>query len=603
MLPNIPNEKGYGYNHYTAFGGVNAQLGAKDGEIADMLNITSDNYPIISTRKQRLVQESEANYKGFIRYNNQNAYVDSDDNDSSDKFVYGTNEHELSSGEERELIPMANRILIFPDKKVYNVANNSMESLESSLGSISVSLPRYGELYGAKAENNTIVYSGQDSSFDFTDYFSVGDAVTLSGFTDEQNNKTPIIRELTATEMRFYEFTFILGVDNYKYTLNGVLSPGYYALRRRDDYVRFQVTADIPAGTVLTCNTNATPSISASPTTTAISNVAIGKEASDTVLTFSEIPADLTGQTISFSRTIPDMDYYCVSNNRLWGCKGDTIYASKLGDPKNFNVFDGLSTDSWSVDTGTQGEFTGCCEYLGYPTFFKEKGIFKVYGDYPQQYALSKHMFNGVKAGCYKSLAVAGDVLFYLSPIGVLAYTGSMPSVIDKPLNHEFDNGVGGTDGTKYYISDDKTYVYDTYYRGWWIEDGIIDRFSMGDELYALIENEENTDLITLTGGTEENVSWEIIFADFYSSTPNNKEIYRLEIMSDTSGIEEDMPTVYYSNDGENWIRWGTMSKGVKHSDVFAIRPDRRKYFAIKIVGYGQIDIYSVTTFVKENMN
>lgn len=599
MLPNVPNDKGYGYNYFTTFGGINAQKGAKDGEISDMLNMTSDNYPVLSSRPTREYLSDYDNNLGFICYGDIIAYIE--EGADKDIFHYGYNTKDLEKGGQREMLAMSNRILIFPDKKIYNVANNTLTAMEGSIENITVSLPRYGELYGAKAENNTIVAS----DVDFTQVFSVGDAVTLSGFTDAANNKTSIIRELTATEMRFYEFAFTLGVSNYTYTLNGVLAPGYYTLRRRDDYVRFQVTENIPANTVLTCSTGATPTITASPATTAITNVAVGKQSSDTALTFSEIPADLTGQTISISRTIPEMDFYFVSNNRLWGCKGDSIYCSKLGDPTNFNVFDGLATDSWSVDTGTPRAFTGACEYLGYPTFFKEHGIFKVYGDYPSQYSLSKNMFTGVKEGCGKTLAVAGNVLFYVSEQGVMAYTGGVPRNISKPLNVQIDSGVAGSDDEKYYLSANGViYIFDTNVNAWWKEDGVVLNVSFGDKLFANMQVEDEVKIYALNNlpEAESEVEWVVTFADMLSNTPNNKEIYKVEIMSDTS-LTDEMPIVEYTNDGENWILWGTMTKDIKHSDTFAIRPDRRKYFAMRISGTGLVDIYNIAIFKKENIN
>lgn len=78
-------------------------------------------------------------------------------------------------------------------------------------------------------------------------------------------------------------------------------------------------------------------------------------------------------ETLTISRDVPDMDFICENENRLWGCKEDTIYSSKLGDPFNWNVFDGLSTDSYAVNVGSAGDFTACCSYLGYPVFFKEE--------------------------------------------------------------------------------------------------------------------------------------------------------------------------------------------------------------------------------------
>ena len=69
--------------------------------------------------------------------------------------------------------------------------------------------------------------------------------------------------------------------------------------------------------------------------------------------------------------------------NRLWGCKyglvdGETvneIYASKLGDFKNWNCFAGLSTDSYAAARGSDGPFTGAADYLGQPRFSSRRTV------------------------------------------------------------------------------------------------------------------------------------------------------------------------------------------------------------------------------------
>lgn len=52
---------------------------------------------------------------------------------------------------------------------------------------------------------------------------------------------------------------------------------------------------------------------------------------------------------LTVARTVPDLQYLCENENRLWGCDGRTVYASKLGDPFNWNVYDGLETDAWTI--------------------------------------------------------------------------------------------------------------------------------------------------------------------------------------------------------------------------------------------------------------
>ena len=176
---------------------------------------------------------------------------------------------------------------------------------------------------------------------------------------------------------------------------------------------------------------------------------------------------------VTVARTVPDMDYICSNDNRLWGCKGDTVYASKLGDPFNWNVFDGVATDSFAVDTGSAGKFTGACSYLGYPVFFKEDAIYKVYGSKPSNYELLASASLGVAEGSAASLAIAGERLFYLSRTGVMMYTGGIPSPVGEPLGGILSQGVGGSDGMRYYLCASNAagahemFVFDTE-RGMW---------------------------------------------------------------------------------------------------------------------------------------
>lgn len=191
--------------------------------------------------------------------------------------------------------------------------------------------------------------------------------------------------------------------------------------------------------------------------------------------------AGVTGGTVK--REVPQMDYLLVCNNRLFGCKRDSVYASKLGDPYNFNVFDGISTDSWFATSGGVGNFTAACEYLGYPYFFKADAIYKLYGNQPDGYSLSKTNAHGVKEGSDLSLAVVGDTLFYHSPAGVCAYTGGYPAVILTPAEmdgHAAPGGFAAGDGQKYYlrlimkIGDPILWVFDTVRNLWHKEDGVV---------------------------------------------------------------------------------------------------------------------------------
>ena len=108
---------------------------------------------------------------------------------------------------------------------------------------------------------------------------------------------------------------------------------------------------------------------------------------------------------VTVKRSVPDMDFVIESGNRLWGCKygyvdGKTvneIYASKLGDFKNWNCFMGISTDSYAASCGTDGQWTGAITHLGYPLFFKENCLHKVYGTFPSNFQIQTTTCRGVQ--------------------------------------------------------------------------------------------------------------------------------------------------------------------------------------------------------------
>ena len=52
MLPDIPTWENATLNT-TTFLGLNRGLSIADGEMADMLNMSGDNYPVLSTRRKR----------------------------------------------------------------------------------------------------------------------------------------------------------------------------------------------------------------------------------------------------------------------------------------------------------------------------------------------------------------------------------------------------------------------------------------------------------------------------------------------------------------------------------------------------------------------
>lgn len=180
------------------------------------------------------------------------------------------------------------------------------------------------------------------------------------------------------------------------------------------------------------------------------------RDKGDDFITVTGIIPNTINQTapIRIERKLPEMDFVVESGNRLWGCNSEKneIYASKLGDPKNFNTFMGISTDSYAVTVGTDGEFTGAVAFRGYIIFFKEHCIHKIYGQNPP-YTVNTSYIRGVQKGSHKSIQIVNETLYYKSPNGICAFEGSVPVDASGDLGGAYyTDGVAGVLGNKYYI-------------------------------------------------------------------------------------------------------------------------------------------------------
>lgn len=158
---------------------------------------------------------------------------------------------------------------------------------------------------------------------------------------------------------------------------------------------------------------------------------------------------------IRVTREMPVMDFLVEYENRLWGCRGSTIYASKLGDFRNWNVFQGLATDSYAVDVGSPGDFTGIIKTHSMLTFSKIDCIHKLYGNKPSNFEITQAIpCNGVNFNCHKSIVTIEGVAYYVSKSSVMRYAGGLPEPVGYNLSRDFSKpniqrGIGLEWGTR----------------------------------------------------------------------------------------------------------------------------------------------------------
>ena len=321
---------------------------------------------------------------------------------------------------------------------------------------------------------------------------------------------------------------------------------------------------------------------------------------------------------ITVARRMPNMDFIVESKNRLWGCRYgialngqmvNEIYASKLGDFKNWNVFAGISTDSYAATVGTDGQFTGAVTHNGYPIFFKENHMHKVYGDYPAQFRIQDTACRGVQKGCSKSLAIVNEVLYYKSQSAVCAYDGSLPVEISAALGEEaYHNAVAGSLGNKYYISMADTkeswhlFVYDTMRGMWHREDNtqVVDFCNCRGDLYFIDYADNQIKTVRGTGVLEANeIQWEAVTGTIGTDTPDKKYISRLDIRMSLKVGTRVYFYVEYDSTGK-WEHLFTMTGMNLQSFTVPVRPKRCDHLRLRINGNGEAKIYSIAKTIEQ---
>ena len=319
----------------------------------------------------------------------------------------------------------------------------------------------------------------------------------------------------------------------------------------------------------------------------------------------------------SVSACMPPLDLICTGANRVWGCSNSNreIYASELGNARNFSVFEGLSGDSYAVSVGSPGDFTACCNYLGSPVFFKESEMIVISGSRPAAFTLNSYSVRGVPAHSPDGLCVTGDVLYYISSDGVYAYNGASAVCISHDLGDDI-RGIRSAvlfgEGEILYVSglvEDKPvqYIYDIKRHIWHRAetDRIIGCVSYPDATLAVSFDGRIASLITLDkgipykyeliGARELTRDWSWETGDISYSTDKK---YLRKLSLDTSCDEDSR--LYISYDGEDFTEIGRFGPHIRGSNRITVFPRRCDYFRLRMEGSGAMTLYALTKETEE---
>ena len=324
---------------------------------------------------------------------------------------------------------------------------------------------------------------------------------------------------------------------------------------------------------------------------------------------WDSLGTELTEVTVS--RFVPDMDFVVECGNRLWGCKYgmvngravNEIYASALGDFRNWRTFAGLSTDAYAAQRGSDGPFTGAVSFLGNPLFFKENGLEKVYPAASGAHQIVYTPCPGVARGSSGSLQVVDSSLYYLGIGGVYRYDGAMPVKVSDALGAaRYHDGVAGGDEGHYYLSaldgDDDAHllVYDTARKLWHRQDDLraLAFAALDGEVYALTA----TAIWALKGTDgvveEDIVPWMAESGEWGLDSPERKYLQRLDIR--LKPVDSHIVTARVSYDeGATWELAGdVLGRGDARACRMDLKLRRCTQVRLKLEGCGSCTIYGI---------
>lgn len=563
------------------FRGYNHNLRISEGEFYEMTNLSSDNYPILSPRSKRGIYKTPTTPQGLIA-KDALCYID------GSKFVI--NEYPVDMGlsvdkdDDKKIIPktlisMGAYVIIMPDKKYINTADytdfGNIEAAITTTGEVGFELCKVD---GSAYENTKV----QATAPEITDEMEA-DPSKIPLWLDTSSEPHSLKQYSTSSAM-----WSTIGTTYIKITATGIGKP-------------FEVNDGV---TISGVESEALADLNAS--------IIIHAKGDDYIVVTGILDKVTTqNKSITVERRMPEMDFIVESGNRLWGCRygpqGDQIvneiYASKLGDFKNWSCYQGISTDSYAASVGTDGQFTGAITYLGYPIFFKENFMHKIYGNYPANYQIQTTACRGVQKGCGKSLAIVNEALYYKARSGVCVYDGSLPQEISAALGDmAYSKAVAGYIGNKYYISmcdvegDYHLFVYDTL-KGMWHREDRTEALAFCNcrgDLYFIDYADNQIKTVKGTGVKDtKTIHWEAVTGVLGTDSPDKKYISRLDVrMLLAVGTRVNFYVEYDSS--EEWKHLFSMDGVSLQSFAVPIRPQRCDHLRLKIVGDGDAKIYSI---------
>ena len=598
-------------NMLRVFGGLNETYSCTEAEYSAGINFSARNFPALSTRLPRRKLREEADLNGMYHLNGLLTVCSRDlvyTPDDADEMEV-TLKDAVENGK-KTLVGIGTKILIFPDKLAFDTASRKVSALGAVWSGTNTSV----EFAPCDAEGKVYEVSGcgpaePDKPTDGQLFLRVEDPEkpwssesTLEVYSEASGNWSAVVLDYCRISAKGVGTDFA-AEDTVTLTGSAAEQAGQWNELDGDRIVydagtdALRVKADPGGEWFYGCLTR---------TGAAVRWVSLDGSVSREFV---------SAEVVELERRVPDMDYLTECDNRVWGCsnKENVIYACKLGDPTNWFSYRGIAADSYAVTVGSDGAFTGAATCMGYALFFKENTLHKLCGTKPSDFQLTSLRCRGVAKNAARSLCVLNETLYYLSPDGVMAWDGSIPTkvsaVLDASRLANVQSAVGGALDGRYYLHISRTagtqgqtrlLVYDTE-RGLWHEEDVCscDMASTGGQLYLwdgqalwAADPSRESDWQS-TEGVEQQVSFELVTGDIGQDGAEQRYLSRLTLRLDAacaSTVE-----VALSYDGGPWETVASLTaREARRSYDLPLVPRRHSTLRLRLRGKGQITLRSL---------
>lgn len=556
------------------FAGYNHNLKINDGEFFDMKNLTSDYFPMLANRGRR-GEAAELSYPGGIIAKEYLAYVDNGRLYYNGQQVPGIT---LTTQGEKQLVSMGAYLVIFPDKKYVNTKDfndqGEIDAQFSTSSRVEFTICDADATQIFPETSRTPPANPRNGDY-WLDQIHVPHSLKQYNEASATWVTVPTVYCKIAAQGIGADFKKMDGV-----TISGINYQG------SSEEASAQYAALNGTHIIWECGTNFI--------------VIVGLVEQNYVQ---------TGEAVTVERKAPSLDYVTEAGNRLWGCfYGDVdgkpineIYCCKLGDFKNWQSYQGISTDSYTASVGTDGKWTGAVTHLGYPIFFKENVMHKVYVSSSGAHQINDIACRGVQDGCSRSLAIVGERLYYKSRSGIMMYDGSLPELVSAQLgNVKYRDAAAGAIDNKYYVSMHgdagwNLFVLDAEKNLWHREDEThASGFArLGNELFYIDADKKTIVAVNgSVGATEDEVAWSATTGIIGYTTVEQKYITRFNLRMMLPVESEADMYIEYDSSGI-WEHCGHMKGAGTKTFMLPVRPRRCDHFQFRIEGKGDVRVYS----------